>query len=149
MLLSDRSKLYRFSKLLDFLRPSCSPVSDPFIWHRTGSDESVKFYAYRAWLPRDKVIQVLYSATYNSYTHRGELLISEPLQFRVDNIQLVLKPKEGMTWWAWSTALLGFRIAVHDQDMYFEWNFTVISRELGDIGYGALTGRMRDSVETS
>ncbi len=149
MILNDHSRFYSSSKLLDFLQPACSPVSDPFVWHQTGSNEAIKFYAYKTWLPGDKVTQVLSSATYEAYTHRGELLISEPLQFRTDNVQLVLTPQEGMTWRAWSTVVWGIRMVPHDNEMYFEWNFTVVSRELGEIGYGTLTDRMGDSVKSN
>jgi len=105
MILNDHSRFFSSSKLLDFLQSACNPVGDPFVWHRTGSNEAVNLYAYKAWLPGDKVTQLLSSASYEAYTHRGELLISEPLQFRTDNVQLVLTPQEGMTWRAWSTAL--------------------------------------------
>ncbi len=149
MILNDHSRFYSSSRLLDFLQPACSPVGDPFVWHRSGSNEAVKFYAYKAWLPSDKVTQVLLSATFEAYNHRGELLISEPLQFRADNVQLVLTPQEGMTWRAWSTALWGMRMVLHDDEMYFEWNFTVVSRELGEIGYGTLTDRMGYSVKSN
>lgn len=149
MILSDHSRFYPSLKPLDFLQPACSPVGDPFIWHRSGSNEAIKFYAYKAWMPSDKVTQVLDSATHEAYTHRGELLIAEPLQFRTDHVQLVLTPLEGMTWWAWGTALWGMRMVLQDNEMYFEWNFKVVSRELGEIGYGALTNRMRDSVKKS
>jgi len=91
----------------------------------------------------------LLSATFEAYTHRGELLISDPLQFRADNVQLFLTPKEGMTWRAWSTALWGMRMTLQDNEIYFEWNFTVVSRGLGEIGYGTLTDRMRNSVKIS
>jgi len=149
MILNDHSRFFSSSKLLDFLQSACNPVGDPFVWHRTGSNEAVKLYAYKAWLPGDKVTQLLSSASYEAYTHRGELLISEPLQFRTDNVQLVSTPQEGMTRRAWSTALWGMRMVLHDNEIYFEWNFTVVSRELGEIGYGTLTDRMGDSVKSN
>lgn len=149
MLLSDHSRFYSSSKLLVFDQPVSGPVGDPFVWHRTVSEEAVMFSAYQAWLPSDKVREAVESATHEAYSHRGELLLSEPLQFRADNVQLDLTPKEGMTWRAWSTALWGMRMALQDYDIYFEWNFRVLSRRLGETGYGTLADKTRHSVETS
>ena len=40
-------------------------------------------------------------------------------------------------------------MTVEDHGMFFEWRFKIISRTLGEIGYGALTERRRYSVQTS
>ena len=54
-----------------------------------------------------------------------------------------------MNWWTWGTALWGMRMSVEDHGMYFEWKFKVITRELGEVGYGSLTERRREEVGTS
>lgn len=111
--------------------------------------EAVKFYDYRAFLPGNEVTKVLYEASFEACTHRGELLVSELLRFTADSVQLSLTPREGMTWWAWANALWGMRMMVKDHEMYFEWDFTVVNRRAGEIGYGKLVGTTRASTATS
>lgn len=65
------------------------------------------------------------------------------------NVQLALIPMAGIDWWTWSTALWGLRMTVEDHGMYFEWKFNVITKQLGEVGYGNLMQRRRDSVDTS
>lgn len=125
-------------------------MSDPFAWHRVGSNKAVKFYGYGEYLPRQEVTQVLRTATSEGLTHLGELPVgSEPLQSWEDNVRLILIPREGMTWRAWSTALWGMRMTVQDKEMYFEWSFSVIQRVTGQEESGTLTLGTKPLVESS
>ena len=127
-----------------------SPVRDPFAWAPgIGSNEAVKFFSYRSFLPPDIVEKVLFSASYDSSNHRGELPITEPLQFHDDNVVLTMRPKRNMNWWAWANALWGIRMSIEDHQMYFEFNFSVISRRYGEIGYGTLSWAATPIAATS
>ncbi len=67
----------------------------------------------------------------------------EPLETWVRGVQLFLVPREEMTWWMWTNALWGMRMAVGDNAMFFEWSFGVAVVGVGEgegteVGYGTL-----------
>lgn len=114
-----------------------------------GQNEAVKFYDYKAWLPANHIDHVLLLAESEACQHLGEHLISRQLVYTTDRVQMILFPRRGLNWWAWSTALWGICMTVEDHGMFFAWKFKIISRTLGEIGSGSLTERRRDFVQTS
>lgn len=93
--------------------------------------------------------EVLNKASSGALHHRGELLVSEPVQFDANGVELLLIPKRGMTYWVWDTALWGMRISVQDHRMYYEWSFTIITTEYGEVGSGFLRGKRNNMAETN
>ena len=86
-------------------------------------------------------------ASYSATVYPGDDPITEPLGYSSGNVQFILIPREDMKWWAWSTALWGIRLTMRDHEMFFGWDFKVISREFGEIGYGTLGEIRRSSPE--
>lgn len=135
------------------LKSSYSPVKDPYVTQPLGSNEIIEFYGYREHLPREKVIEILNNATFSALEHDGDTLIgAEPVQSRVDGLQLMVIPRENMKWRMWTTTLWWMRMAVKDKEMFFEWSFAIASFHMADateVGYGVLKDVTRETVKRS
>lgn len=98
-----------------------SPVSDPYDICWSGLHHTTEFYAYRDALRRENIANILTSAVSESSTHdRRALMGTERLEAWDGNVQLILFPREGMTWSQWNLALWSMEDFVRRFDMCYE-----------------------------
>ena len=108
----------------------------------TGTNEIIKFYDYGGLLISGQAFSIIVRAEVAAGSlPAGDLVGSEPLRYWVDDLQLVLIPRIGLTWGDWSTALWGMRLAVVEKHMFFEWSFGISKvgdTDEGELGFGIL-----------
>ncbi|KAL6716783.1 hypothetical protein ACLMJK_004695 [Lecanora helva] len=125
---------------------------NPFDVRPDGHNVVLEFYAYGRYVLQSQVFDAVMKAEHVAYARpREELVGTQPLQYWVDDVQLMLTPGEQLTWGDWSTALWAMRLAVVGKGMCFEWYFGIAragTPDDGPIGYGTLK-TIRPEVATS
>lgn len=110
-----------------------SPISDPYDLPTAGTHQTLEFYEYRDFLPRNDVFNVLNLASSSVHRHpaRTPVYIGQ-LVFRSRKVQLEFDPEEkNMTWLMCAYALRGMRRFVKDKNMFFGWSFFVLEWDQG------------------
>ena len=126
-------------------------MRDPYDFQVQGSQEIIEFTDYGGDLDINQVIRILNNATFGAFKFDEEAEVgTQPINTLLDDISLTLRPKRGLTWRMWETALWGIRRAVHDYRMDFEWNFLIITLSPvpateGIVGYGSLRKQLYNS----
>lgn len=109
-------------------------------------DEIVEFYHYQGYeypIPMSQWDPLLTKAMTNSRNHRySEPIGTDPVDVRSHGLQLILIPREEMTWRNYGNFIATLWTAMYAHDLNCEWSFHVamdIEPSLGhEIGYGQL-----------
>ena len=130
--------------------PYRSPVKDPFDVKPRGSNLIVEFYAYGDPLPSLDVMHAIMRTESAAFTYKSEVIVASRQEFWAENVQMVFVPTEGLRYDEWNKALWAMRMAVEDNNMYFEWSFAIAKSGSGDgthMGYGMMHDGKKRAVQ--
>ena len=128
-------------------------MRDPYEISPQGSNQIIEFHSYRSYLPRESVLGILDSATFEALEHnREDLMGTTPIFLTEDGLEFSMIAEEGITWFMWTRALWGMRRTVQQEEMFFEWSFGIKLTEFGDareMGNGILQDARRGGSASS